>query len=352
MLDKLMRRSAADPDNHALLLNVVHSMARNKRSSELVNPLLDREAWNNAGAHAQNLAGIDVHRRLGMDWDFRGFETWSCENRHACDRCEGSGGVPRSGMNNQGFKCQQCDGEGVETRTISHRLATFTHAPSGIEFNLLPGFTHREDSVVYRNEPFLIARGPVTERQYSKHERGIIASVIGDEVLENPNLPKTGVRFEDVKEWLEWWLEYDESNVFSLPTAAQCQYACRAGSTTRFYWGDEFDPSHVWFAGNSGLHSQYCSKAGKPHSRLLSCCPGEYGPHASAEHDKGGRWNSFGLVDCIGNVWEWLDDGSTLGESFGSAENSIRNLNWGPMDNASEYSQVGFRPIKTIDWSD
>jgi formylglycine-generating enzyme required for sulfatase activity len=70
---------------------------------------------------------------------------------------------------------------------------------------------------------------------------------------------------------------------FHLPTEAQWEYACRAGSTTDFYWGSETAEigSYAIFIGNSGglIH---------PVAQKLP--------------------NKFGLFDMIGNVSEWCND--------------------------------------------
>ncbi|MDP8229403.1 MAG: formylglycine-generating enzyme family protein, partial [Candidatus Electryoneaceae bacterium] len=99
--------------------------------------------------------------------------------------------------------------------------------------------------------------------------------------FEGNNRPVEQVSWDDIYE--DFLSQIDED--FRLPSESEREYACRAGTETRFYWGNDPDYDEIgdyaWYTSNSN----------------------------SQTHEVGQkRPNAFGLYDISGNVYEWCED--------------------------------------------
>jgi sulfatase modifying factor 1 len=118
--------------------------------------------------------------------------------------------------------------------------------------------------------------------------------------------PVIYVSWNDAVEFCEW-LSKKEGKIYRLPTEAEWEYACRAGSQSRYSFGN--DPAqltrHANAADASRFKALYSNSADKNlRSKYLS---GDDGYIWTAPVGKF-LPNGFGLHDMHGNTWEWCSD--------------------------------------------
>jgi formylglycine-generating enzyme required for sulfatase activity len=138
--------------------------------------------------------------------------------------------------------------------------------------------------------PFWIARHEVTQAQYQ--------ALTGT----NPSLytgasrPVERVTWAEARAYCAALTTQQAGNVplgyeYRLPTEAEWEYACRAGTTTEFHYGTGLLCNEARFA--YSFHSTPAASCGNPSSTVPV---GTFAP------------NAFGLYDMHGNVWEWCLD--------------------------------------------
>jgi formylglycine-generating enzyme required for sulfatase activity len=142
-------------------------------------------------------------------------------------------------------------------------------------------------------KPFYLGKYLVTQEQWE--------AVIGSNpsFFKGPKNPVETVSWDDCQVFFKRLNAKVGGGRFQLPSEAQWEYSCRAGSTTRYSFGDDDSGvgEYAWYYGNSG-----------------------YGPHPVGKK----KPNSFGLYDMQGNVWQWCQDW------YGDYTKSPRNDPTGP----------------------
>ena len=139
--------------------------------------------------------------------------------------------------------------------------------------------TERPAHRVNFSHNFALGSFPVTVREFRQFRPGHAPDEAGD-------LPVVRVNWQEATAYCEW-LSWQTGRIYRLPSEAEWEFACRAGSRTPFACGDEISPSLANY-----LYDENGTRIGTGRRTPM----GNYAP------------NAFGLFDLHGNVCEWVAD--------------------------------------------
>ena len=133
---------------------------------------------------------------------------------------------------------------------------------------------------------FYLGKCELTQRQWES-VMGTTPWLGQSYVQSNPDHPAVYIMWNDVQAFIHRLNEVAGDSLYRLPTEAEWEYACRAGTTTRWSFGDDESRlgEYAWYEANAGyVGEQYAHAVG---TKLP---------------------NLWGLYDMHGNVWEWCQD--------------------------------------------
>ncbi|MBI4024093.1 MAG: formylglycine-generating enzyme family protein [Verrucomicrobia bacterium] len=157
----------------------------------------------------------------------------------------------------------------------------------------------RQRTQVTISKSFYLSVTEVTQKQYAQVMGGNPSFFSYKEKTENH--PVDSVAWFDAMKFCET-LGKKEGRTYRLPTSAEWEYAYRAGTRTRYFWGDDDSPivDYGWIEPQSGKR-----KLGFP--RFGTIPVQQLAP------------NPWGLYDLVGNVQEWVQDWENYDPAWSAA---------------------------------
>jgi formylglycine-generating enzyme required for sulfatase activity len=191
-------------------------------------------------------------------------------------------------------------------------------------------------------QEFYLGKYPVTQEQYE--------SVMGNNpsnFQDNPKNPVEQVSWDDAKEFCQKLNQFTGKK-YRLPTEAEWEYACRAGTQTRYYFGDDqsFLKEYAWYGDNSGDSFLDTIKMWDADPNWENYYKKLMDNNCKTHPVGEKKLNNWGLYDMSGNVWEWCED--PWHDSYANKPKNIKNNG----NTIWSSSDISFRVLRGGSWDD
>ncbi len=187
-----------------------------------------------------------------------------------------------------------------------------------------------------------VGRYPVTFEEYDNFADATGRSRPKDQGWGRARRPVIEVSWDDAKAYVEW-LAAATREPYRLLSEAEWEYVCRAGTTTRFWWGDDITLNNANYAKNIGNTSRVGTYPANPfglcdtHGNVSEWCEDRWHDSYDGAPDDGSAWS------------QWARRGRVVrGGSWGSPPRNLRAAcrNW--VDTGGRGYALGFRLARML----
>lgn len=169
---------------------------------------------------------------------------------------------------------------------LKRLLGKFVDIPSGQFIMGAPkGSYEKRPMHPVKIRAFKLQEHELTWQQYTPCVASGACEMPDDKGFGKGNRPVLNVSWQDATQYI-YWLNRQGIGSYRLPTEAEWEYAAKAGTSTKYSWGDTIDCSKARY----GYYQKVC------------------GRQKSTDPVKSFSPNPWGLYDMNGNVWELVND--------------------------------------------
>jgi formylglycine-generating enzyme required for sulfatase activity/class 3 adenylate cyclase len=161
-------------------------------------------------------------------------------------------------------------------------------------------------------KPFAMGKFPITVREWNAC---VAAGACSYSPTGNDDAPVTNVSWNDAQQFVAW-LARTTQKPFRLPSEAEWEYAARAGKTTKFWWGDQFQ-----------VGMANCRGCSEPYDTAQPLKVGSFKPNPFGLHDMGGGVNQW-VEDCWHKNYQGAPVDNSPWVESGCSSRVIRSGSW------------------------